>query len=128
MAKYAIVPQSQVATGSMTFPAKGGEKITIPMNGAEVETDADLSEWVGQYLTCIDGAKKKPAIKVEQPAEPKPEPVRARTDEGQFVADDPTTPENEAYRGGVGPEKSAKKKLSKAAKLKRKKESEQSDD
>ena len=34
------------------------------------------------------------------------EPVRARTEKGHFIADDESTPEvNEAYVGGVAPEK-----------------------
>ena len=34
------------------------------------------------------------------------EPVRARNDQGHYVADDPTTPDvNEAYEGGEAPRK-----------------------
>ena len=32
-------------------------------------------------------------------------PVRARDDSGHFIADDPSTPENEAWVGGVSPAK-----------------------
>ncbi len=33
-------------------------------------------------------------------------PKRARNDKGHYVADDPSTPENEAWVGGVSPKKS----------------------
>ena len=36
---------------------------------------------------------------------PVPEPVRARDDKGHYVADDPSTPENEAWVGGKAPKK-----------------------
>ncbi len=36
---------------------------------------------------------------------PAPEPVRARDDKGHYVADDPSTPENEAWVGGKAPKK-----------------------
>ena len=39
------------------------------------------------------------------------EPVRARDEDGHFVADDPSTPEvNEAWEGGEAPKKPAPKK------------------
>ena len=37
-------------------------------------------------------------------------PKRARTSKGKFVADDPTTPKNEAWEGGKAPKKKATKK------------------
>jgi hypothetical protein len=37
-------------------------------------------------------------------------PTRARDDKGHFIADDPTTPENEAWVGGVAPEPAKKKR------------------
>jgi len=37
------------------------------------------------------------------------EPVRARDENGQFIADDPSTPENEAWVGGVAPKKRRKR-------------------
>ncbi len=48
--------------------------------------------------------------KAEAPAPaPAPEPVveakRARDDKGHYVADDPSTPENEAWVGGKAPKK-----------------------
>ncbi len=36
---------------------------------------------------------------------PPPAPKRARDDSGHYVADDPSTPENEAWVGGVSPKK-----------------------
>ena len=49
------------------------------------------------------------------PPAPAPEPVveapkRARDEEGHFIADDPSTPENEAWEGGVSPSKKKTKK------------------
>ena len=38
-----------------------------------------------------------------------PEPVRARDENGHFIADDPSTPENEAWVGGVAPTKRSKR-------------------
>ena len=40
-------------------------------------------------------------------------PTRARTSKGKFVADDPTTPKNEAWEGGKAPKKKATKKTAK---------------
>ena len=37
------------------------------------------------------------------------EPKRARDENGHFVADDPSTPENEAWEGGVSPKKTRKR-------------------
>ena len=50
-----------------------------------------------------------PAAKAVEPA---PEPKRARNDKGHYIADDPSTPENEAWVGGKAPVKlrSGKKK------------------
>jgi hypothetical protein len=45
----------------------------------------------------VKAAAPKPA-----PPAPDPEPVRARDDDGHFVADDPTTPDvNESFVGGT---------------------------
>ena len=43
---------------------------------------------------------------------------RARDDDGHFVADDPDTPENEAYEGGKAPAKKKKPAKKKATKKK----------
>jgi hypothetical protein len=37
-------------------------------------------------------------------------PKRARTSKGKFVADDPTTPKNEAWEGGKAPKKQTTRK------------------
>ncbi|MEK9700203.1 MAG: hypothetical protein VW270_30760, partial [Candidatus Poseidoniales archaeon] len=55
-----------------------------------------------------------PAPVVEPTPAPEPvveevvaeEPVRARDERGHFIADDPSTPENEAWVGGVAPKTS----------------------
>jgi len=44
------------------------------------------------------------------------EPVRARDERGHFIADDPSTPENEAWVGGVAPKTSRKSKKSRRSK------------
>ena len=118
MAKYAVVPSKRTPRGAQGYVSKSGKLVFVPLNGDEIETPEDLSAHVGSDLLCSDaGAKKKPAKKVEPVAvstpEPAPEPVRARTGEGRFQADDPTTPENEAWQGGESPR--AKKKLARAA-------------
>ena len=68
---------------------------------ALIQTSAskkDLFEKAG--FKVVDGPevatpKDKPAPKKE--TKPKEEKVRARDDKGHFIADDPKTPENEAY-------------------------------
>ena len=45
---------------------------------------------------------------VEEAPAPEPvveEPVRARDENGHFIADDPSTPENEAWVGGESPKR-----------------------
>ncbi len=53
-----------------------------------------------------------PAPAPKATAAPEPvveEPKRARDENGHFVADDPSTPENEAWEGGVAPKKTRKR-------------------
>ena len=60
-----------------------------------------------------------PAPVVEPTPAPEPvveEPVRARDERGHFIADDPSTPENEAWVGGVAPKTSRKSKRSRRSK------------
>ena len=47
-------------------------------------------------------------------------PKRARTSKGKFVADDPTTPKNEAWEGGKAPKKKATRKTAKKKVAKKK--------
>ena len=47
-------------------------------------------------------------------------PTRARTSKGKFIADDPTTPKNEAWEGGKAPKKKATKKTDKKKVAKKK--------
>ena len=115
MPKYSVISSKRAAQGSVRFVAKSGAMVAVPLSGAEIDTSEDLSEHVGEWLSSPVGAKKKPAAVKPEPV---PEPVRARTGEGHFQADDPTTPENEAWEGGESP-KSAKRKLAKAAKRKK---------
>ena len=51
-------------------------------------------------------SKSCEANKTSTPSKPK----RARTNEGKFVADDPKTPQNEAWVGGKAPKKKATRK------------------
>ena len=47
-------------------------------------------------------------VEEERAEVPKPvveEPKRARNDKGHYIADDPSTPENEAWVGGKAPKK-----------------------
>jgi len=46
---------------------------------------------------------KTPKTEVAKPVVE--EPKRARNDKGHYIADDPSTPENEAWVGGKAPEK-----------------------
>lgn len=119
MAKYSVISSKRTGHGSVRFVAKSGVMVSVPLSGAEIETTEDLSEHVGVWLSSPAGATKKPAAVKPEPA---PEPVRARTDEGHFKADDPATPENEAWEGGEAPKSSAKKKLAKAAAKRKKSE------
>ena len=56
---------------------------------------------------------------VEEAPAPEPvveevvEPVRARDENGHFIADDPSTPENEAWVGGEAPRRKRKLRRSK---------------
>lgn len=49
-------------------------------------------------------------IKDEEEGESSVIGKRARDEDGRFIADDPSTPENEAYIGGKKPRKSLKSK------------------
>ena len=85
--------------------------------GASIRLEAGVPKEVGQDigLLCLqEGCKEhKPhSIKDKKPSEP----IRARTDKGHFVPDDPSTPDiNEAYVGGKAPDKkkTTKKKTTK---------------
>ena len=48
---------------------------------------------------------KKPTPTSTPTPEPVVEPKRARNEKGHYIADDPSTPENEAWVGGVAPKK-----------------------
>ena len=69
-------------------------------------------------------AAPAPAPVVEPTPAPEPvveevvveEPVRARNESGHFIADDPSTPENEAWVGGTAPKTSKKSKRSRRSK------------
>ena len=54
---------------------------------------------MSHFGDLISGKKPEPVVK----------PKRARDDKGAFIADDPSTPENEAWVGGKSPKKKKKK-------------------
>ena len=64
-----------------------------------------IQEWLE-----LTGKVAKPVVKKETA------PKRARNKKGQLVADDPSTPENEAWEGGVAPpkKKTTRKRKTKA--------------
>jgi hypothetical protein len=75
--------------------------------GASIRLEAGVPKEVGQDLgvLCLqEGCTeyKPDLIKDKKPSEP----IRARTDKGHYIADDPSTPDvNEAYVGGETPVK-----------------------
>ena len=64
-----------------------------------------IQEWLE-----LTGKVEAPAPKVvEKKVEKVVKPRRARTKKGWFAKDDPTTPENEAWVGGVAPKPKRKR-------------------
>ena len=64
-----------------------------------------IQEWLE-----LTGKVEAPAPKVvEKKVEKVIKPRRARTKKGWFAKDDPTTPENEAWVGGVSPKPKRKR-------------------
>jgi len=59
---------------------------------------------------------KKPTYASSGLPKQKKTPTRARTKKGKFVADDPTTPQNEAWEGGKAPKKKSSSTARKTAK------------
>ena len=51
------------------------------------------------------GKSTPPAPEPVVESTPPPAPKRARDNSGHYIADDPSTPENEAWVGGVSPKK-----------------------
>jgi len=80
---------------------------------------------MSRFGDLLGGKKAAPAPApapepvVEEAPAPEPvveevaEPVRARDENGHFIADDPSTPGNEAWVGGVAPKRKRKLKRSK---------------
>ena len=63
-----------------------------------------------QFIT--DSVVRVPVVKeVEEEVKvTKTKPVRARNKRGHYVKDDPSTPENEAWVGGLAPKRKSKKR------------------
>ena len=86
MAKYRINPSMEQAKGSITCDCPDGS-VNIPFDGAEVETDLDMSSHM-----------EKGIVVLVSPAKAAPKMKRAREEDGQFKPDDPSTPDvNEAW-------------------------------
>ena len=80
---------------------------------------------MSRFGDLLGGKKAAPAPApapepvVEEAPAPEPvveevaEPVRARDENGHFIADDPSTPGNEAWVGGVAPKRKRRLKRSK---------------
>ena len=69
---------------------------------------------MSKFGKLLGSSSSAPVPEVSAAPTPSPEPVveepkRARDDNGHFVADDPSTPENEAWVGGVAPKKTKKR-------------------
>ena len=64
-----------------------------------------------QFIT--DSVVRVPVVKEVEEEEvkvTKTKPVRARNKRGHYVKDDPSTPENEAWVGGLAPKRKSKKR------------------
>ena len=58
----------------------------------------------GDLLAGKGDGSPKVSVSVPEPVAAAPEkPKRARNGKGHYVADDPSTPENEAWVGGIAP-------------------------
>lgn len=81
----------------------------------KIKITSDRNPWVngtkcakGQELDVSDADAK---ILIDNGmAEMADEPKRARNEKGQLIADNPDTPENEAWEGGKAPKKKNTKK------------------
>ena len=72
----------------------------------EMPWQNDLAQIFVDNGWATEAGKKKTQKKVDAPTEAK----RARNDDGTLKADDPATPENEAWEGAKAPKKTTKKK------------------
>jgi hypothetical protein len=89
------------ALGVESAPAEAVKETTTPAPVIVVETTTPAPVAVEETAVIID---EPPAV--EKPAA---KPKRAKVN-GKFVKDDPSTPENEAWEGGVAPAKKTKAK------------------
>jgi hypothetical protein len=98
--KSAVVAVETPALGVESAPAAVVLETTTPAPVVVVETVVDPAPVVVTEtveITAEPSAVEKPAAK----------PKRAKVN-GKFVKDDPATPENEAWEGGVAPAKKPK--------------------
>ena len=66
-------------------------------------TGNPVEQFITDSVIRMPIEKKVEEVKVTKP-------VRARNKKGQLVGDDPSTPENEAWVGGVAPKKTRKRR------------------
>jgi hypothetical protein len=69
-----------------------------------------ISNPMAMMQACTDAAALIKRLDAELDAKTESTPKRARNTDGTLKADDPDTPENEAWVGGKAPKKKAKKK------------------
>tara|TARA_R100000773_G_scaffold39231_1_gene34619 strand:+ start:309 stop:668 length:360 start_codon:yes stop_codon:yes gene_type:complete len=100
-------------------------KIVVPKAGSANELGSDIKlyeadekidakeKWQEDLMQTFVENGWAVEIKAED-IEEEGEPVRARNEQGHYIADDPSTPDvNEAYEGGKAPKKTAKKSSAK---------------
>ena len=97
------------------------EKVESPNWIKYVIMDSDTGKPIKGEIRYTELSDAEARILVLKKGEPK-SVERARDEDGHFVADDPNTPENEAYVGGKAPakKKAAKKKPAKKKATKKK--------
>jgi len=69
---------------------------------------------VEQFIT--DSVIRGPVVQEEKQKVKVTKPVRARNKQGHYIKDDPSTPENEAWIGGLVPKKTRKRRTRKTKK------------
>tara|TARA_B100000287_G_C20673948_1_gene794501 strand:+ start:2541 stop:2885 length:345 start_codon:yes stop_codon:yes gene_type:complete len=75
---------------------------------------------VEQFIT--DSVIRGPVVQEEKQEVKVTKPVRARNKKGHYIKDDPTTPENEAWVGGLAPNRLTKPKSPRKRRTRKSKE------
>ena len=96
-------------------------KIVVPKAGADDESGTSIrlyaldeivvadEEWKQELMSVFVANNWAIETKMDAPEETG-DPVRARNDDGSYKADDPATPENEAWEGGEAPKPKTRRK------------------